>query len=165
MPPGEIPFVLRPAAYNICVKYEAAVCLYVVFWRSARRALSFITSYHKNESFGRVTRPDETSEGKRRSYPEGMMCVEALFPGRELQRWHRSVCEDHVWCSRKYVMLAEALMWPNCRNEEEWRGEKWRSGVEWSQWAWPCPDHIGKTHTLRIGVLHRCYAGWQSLPR
>ena len=25
VPPGHVPFVLRPAAYNICMNYEAAV--------------------------------------------------------------------------------------------------------------------------------------------
>ena len=47
-----------------------------------------------------------------------------------------------------------AKLWERRRVERR-GGEEWSGGVEWPRWAWPCPNHLGNMHTLRIGVLYR----------
>ena len=88
--------------------------------------------------------------------------IEALSLWRKIQRWRRSVFNDHWWWTIKYVvgkgdyvaMEEKEDLSQKKRTSRSLRGVERRTGVaRW--WAWPWPDHLEKTHTLRVGVLYR----------
>ena len=110
-----------------------------------------------------------------------MMRIDALSPWRELQRWHRSVCEDHLWCRNKYeycifiyvcILFGKVLMWTLWKEKIDlWRRqiieeEKGGGGgrvISRVGVTMTWPDHLGKTHTRRMRVPHRLLR-WLTVP-
>ena len=92
--------------------------------------------------------------GKVRQPRDGMMCIEDLFPRRELQMWYASVCEDHLWCRRKYVMFEKVLMWPLWKEDFSGGGGNGSDQVGVTM-PWPSRHdaHTTDRRTLQAGTL------------